>query len=141
MHLPNNKSPAPTASVKDLSTPHCPAEVRAWLLIHQKRFGQGKPLTEAFNRQFPGREDHHVYHHAARVRDCDAAVQSRLLDLAKGFSWYEDPPREGGRNYKRMKMLEKRQEIRDMMKSRDLTRVEGLAKGGVAAGSEGQEIP
>ena len=129
------------ASAKDLSTRRCPAEVRAWLLIYQKRFGQGKPLIEAFNRQFPGREDHHLQYHAARVRDCDAAVQSQLLDLAKGFSWYEDPPREGGRNYKRMKRLEKRQEIRDKMKSRDLTMLEDVAKEGVAADSEGQEIP
>ena len=115
------------ASSKDLSTPHCPAEVRAWLLIYQNRIGWGKPLIEAFSNQFPECDKHHALQHASNVRACDRDVQSQLLDLAKQFSWYEEPPRKGERYYKRMKRLERLQEARERMKTKDASRMEELA--------------
>ena len=105
-------------SSKDLSTPQCPAEQRAWLLIYQKRIGWGKPLEKAFEKQFSDRRYYQILYHAARVRDADERVQSQLLELAKQCSWYEDSPQEGESGYKRMKRLEKIQEARNRKQSR-----------------------
>ncbi len=101
------------ASSKDLSTRQCPAEHRAWLLIYQKRFGWGKPLVRAFSHQFPERQQQHVLLHAAQVRIAKVEVQTQLLELAKQFSWYEDEPGDGEKNYRRMKKLERRQAARE----------------------------
>ena len=106
-------------SSKKLSTPQCPAEQRAWLLIYQKRIGWGKPLEEAFEQQFPDRQYYHILYHAAIVRDADERIQSQLLELAKQCSWYEDSPQEGKSGYKRMKRLERLQEARDRIKSKN----------------------
>lgn len=127
------------ASSKDLSTPHCSAEARAWLFIHLNRIGWGKPLIKAFGNQFPECDKHHVLVHAANVRDCDREVQSQLLDHAKQYAWYEDPPQEGKPNYKRMKRIERYQEARKRKKTKDASGMEEL-KGWIAAvSSKGQE--
>ena len=105
-------------SSKKLSTPCCPAEHRAWLLIYQKRIGLGKPLEEAFQKQFSDRRQDYIPFHALHARDADERVQSQLLELAKKCSWYEDSPQEGMSGYKRMKRLERLQEARDRIKSR-----------------------
>ena len=105
-------------SFQKLSTPHCPAEHRAWLLIYQKRIGRGKPLKEAFEKQFPDRRYYNLNYYAANVRDADESVQSQLLELAKQCSWYQDSPREGESGYKLMKRVERLQEARDRIKSR-----------------------
>ena len=105
-------------SLKELSTPQCPAEHRAWLLIYQKRIGLGKQLEEAFEKQFPDRQYSHILFHAAFVRDADERVQSQLLELAKQCSWYEESPQEGESGYKRMKRMERLQKARDRIKSK-----------------------
>ena len=105
-------------SLKELSTPQCPAEHRAWLLIYQKRIGWGKPLEKAFEKQFSDRQYYHILYQAALVRDADERVQSRLLELAKKCSWYEESPQEGESGYKLMKRVERIQEARDRIKSR-----------------------
>lgn len=127
------------ASTKDLSTPHCSAEARAWLLIYQNRIGWGKPLIKAFGNQFPECDKHHALVHAANVRDCNREVQSQLLDYAMQFSWYEKPPQKGERYYKRMKRIERHQAARERMKTKDASGMEEL-KGWIAAvSSKGQE--
>lgn len=127
------------ASSKDLSTPHCSAEARAWLHIYLNRIGWGKPLIEAFSNQFPECDKHHVLVHAANVRDCDREVQSQLLDHAKQYSWYEKRPKKGEKGYKRMKRIERYQEARKRKKTKDASGMEEL-KGWIAAvSSKGQE--
>ena len=135
--------PSPTlhpqmASKQNLSTPDCPAEIRAWLLIYRKRIGVGKPLVEAFIKQFPDREHYHILHHAACVRDSSPALQSQLLEFAKQFSWYEDAPRKGGKHYKRMKVLERHEAARERLKSRYAQVKENLIEAGVGTGDEGE---
>ena len=120
---------------KKLSTPQCPAEHRAWLLIYQKRIGGGKPLVQAFENQFSDHQYYHILNHAANVRNADEKVQSELLELAKQCSWYEEAPREGERNYKRMKKLEKQQEARDRIKARYSKTIENSTSRGAAASS------
>ena len=106
-------------SFKKLSTPHCPVEHRAWLLIYQKRIGLGKQLREAFEKQFEDRRQDKIVFHAVNVRDADEKVQSQLLEFAKTCSWYEDSPQEGQSGYKRMKRFEKMEEARNRLKSRN----------------------
>ena len=101
---------------KKLSTPRCPAEHRAWLLIYQKRLGMGRQLREAFEKQFWDRRQDNIHYHAAYVRDDDEEVQSQLLELAKKCSWYEASPQEGMRGYKRMKRYERYQEARKRLR-------------------------
>ncbi|KAF6241910.1 hypothetical protein HO173_000622 [Letharia columbiana] len=105
--------PSPMASPKDLSTPQCPAEQHAWLLIYQKRLGRGTPLAKALNRQFPEREHNNIFIHASRVRDAKGDVQAQLQDLAEQCPWYEKPLEEGEPGYALMKNLEKEQKARD----------------------------
>ena len=105
-------------SQQNLSTKNCPAEIRAWLLIYQKRIGWGKPLVEAFKEQFPDRDHYRILLHAANVRGSNLALQSQLLDLAKQFSWYEDVPRKGEKYFKRMKCLERREAAKERLKSK-----------------------
>lgn len=98
----------------------------------------GKPLTEAFNNQFPYRDHSHVQIHAAHARNCDAGIQSQLLELAKQFPWYEDPPRKGEKHYVRMKHFERRQEARDRIRTRGLQRGEDPM--GQDAGADGEGL-
>lgn len=127
------------ASSKDLSTPHCSAEARAWLLIYQDRIGWGKPLIKAFCIQFPECDKYHVLVHAANVRDCDREVQSQLLDLAKQCLWYEEPPEKGEKYNKRMKRIEKQKAARERMKTKNALGMEELKGWIAAASSKGQD--
>ena len=106
-------------SAENLSTPKCCAEHRAWLLIYQDRIGWGKTLEEAFRTQFPDRQYYHILYHAANVRDAEKHVRAQLLDLAKQFSWYEDPPKKGEFGYKQMKRVERRQLARQRLMTKD----------------------
>ena len=103
---------------KKLSTPHWPAEQRAWLLVYSRRLGMGRQLKEAFVRQFPDRQYSNIGRHVAHVSNEDESVQSQLLELAKQYPWYEAPPQEGETGYKYMKRMENMQEARKRMKSR-----------------------
>lgn len=107
------------APSQDLSTPQCPAEERAWLLVNQRVLGFGKPLTAAFNKQFPERQHGDIQRHATGVRDCKDEVQSQLQTLAKHFAWYKEPPEEGERGYKRMMKLERQKKARDRIEQRE----------------------
>ena len=127
------------ASPQKLSTPNCPAEIRAWLLIYQKRIGLGKPLIEAFREQFPGRDHYRILMHAALVRGSSPALQSQLLDLAKQFPWYEDAPRKGEKHYKRMKWLERREAAKERMKSRCAKVVGDVVEPKLGKQDEGEE--
>lgn len=118
VHPPNNRLPTTMDPSEKLSTPQCPAEHRAWLLIYQKRIGKGKRLEEAFEKQFWDRRQYNIPYHAARVRNADEEVQSQLLELAKQYSWYKDSPQEGMSGHKLMKRLERLQEARDRIKSK-----------------------
>lgn len=78
-----------------------------WLGMHQN-------LCKAFNKQFgPAREAKGILIHAAVVRDASDEVRTKLLDLAKSFAWYEDPPQEGERGFASMKKFERQKEARD----------------------------
>ena len=127
------------ASCQDLSTPKCPAEIRAWLLIYQKRIGTGKTLIEAFIKQFPDRDHSHIQYHAAVVRDSNPALQSQLLDLAKGCSWYEDAPREGEKGYNYMKNLERQEAARERLRSKDVLAVEDCEEPKLGEEHEGKD--
>lgn len=117
--MENQPTPLPTTPSPDLSTPHCPAEHRAWLLIYQMRIGWGKPLVKAFSAQFPHCETHHTLYHARRLRHCDGAVLAQLVELAKRCEWYEEPPQqEGERYYKRTKKLERQEAARGRLLSK-----------------------
>lgn len=71
-----------------MSTPNCPGEERAWLLVYLERIGYGKQLSRAFNKQFASeRSNRSVLYHARDVKSCDTVVKSQLLDLAKSLPW------------------------------------------------------
>lgn len=113
IRLPTAKPSLTHGSPQDLSTPQCPAEQHAWLLIYQKRLGRGTPLAKALNRQFLEREHNNIFIHASRVRDAKGDFQTQLQDLAEQFPWYEKPPEKGEPGYALMKELERQQEARD----------------------------
>ena len=76
------------ARKKDLGTPKCCAEYRAWMAVYLKRVISKTSLKEAFNKQFPENKlDHLFNYHLGQVRNCEDELRSQLLDLAKGFSW------------------------------------------------------
>lgn len=122
--------PSPMASPKDFSTPKCPAEQHAWLLIYQKRLGRGTLLAKALNRQLPEREHNNIFIHASPVRDAKGDVQTQLQDLAEQFPWYEKPPEKGEPGYAPMKELERQQEARDRKEQRQKLRGGEQEQGG-----------
>ena len=127
------------APKQDLSTPKCPAEERAWLLMHQTRSRRKKSLIEGFNKQFPARESADILMRAAHVRK-DHKAHSRLQDLARQFPWYKDPPKEGERGFESMKKIEKQNEARDRMKNKFSHSKANPTDEAVGTGAAGPEI-
>ena len=127
------------APSKCLSTPKWPEEERAWLLVYQKRLGDGKPLCKAFNEQFEKRESRTIKKHASLVGKCSDEIRSQLLDLAKTYTWYEDPPQEGTKEHERMKKVEKKQQAKDR-RSQWKREVESESKGN-SANAGGADVP
>ena len=76
------------ARKKDLGTPTCCAEYRAWMAVYLKRVIFKTSLKNAFDTQFPDNKLGDSFNaHLGRVRRCKDELRSQLLDLAKGFEW------------------------------------------------------
>lgn len=127
------------APKKDLGTLQCCAEYRAWFAVCLQRLPNGDRLQQAFDKQFPGHKLTDPFRsHVTRVQNCKEDVRSQLLDLAKGFSWYKDPPQEGESGYKQMERLERWREARKRMNQKEFQGASGSMNpdAEAAAGSE-----
>lgn len=120
--------PAPSPAT-DLSHPTCPAEHCAWILIYKSRIGTGKRLLKAFSAQFPKVDKPAPNYHAQRLENCDEGELAQLRELAKGYEWYKEPPKEGEIGYKTMMNVPKQEAAKKRLAEKKVEKkVEGMVE-------------
>ena len=129
------------ASSPNLSTPKCPEEQRAWLLIYQRRLSMKKILVKAFSKQFPGREDTDILRHAARVLNSSSEVKSKLEKLAATYPWYKDPPKKGEKYYRNTIRAKEREKAIERKKQKKLQRKADSANQDVDLDADEPAVP